>query len=94
MYLVCLLIENGKSIQCLKPGPDILIEKDAKIWIEAIAPTKGEESSPDSVPPTIYGEVQEHPSEQIILRYRSAIREKFDNKYHHYIDGKISYEGK
>lgn len=87
MYLTCLLLEHGKPVKCLKPGPDILIEQDSKIWIEAIAPTAGDENLPDSVPPIQYGGVaQDHPSEQIILRYRSAIREKFENKYKKYLD--------
>lgn len=55
-----------------------------KIWIEAVAPSAGQDNLPDSVPPVNYAQMPEYPSEQIILRYRTAIREKYDNKYYHY----------
>jgi type I restriction enzyme S subunit len=90
MYLTCLLAKNGIPVKCPKPGPDILIECDHNIWVEAIAPTPGETGYPDSVPQAI--EVQDYPSEQIILRYRTAIREKFEKKYFQYIESGIIVE--
>ncbi|MBL0226259.1 MAG: hypothetical protein IPQ16_12060 [Geobacteraceae bacterium] len=81
MYLTCLLLSHGKPIRCLKPGPDILIDESNLKWIEAIAPSGGVFGSPDSVPEMVYGGVATHPEQQIILRYTSSIREKFDNKY-------------
>jgi len=84
MYLTCVLLNRGFTLQCPKPGPDILTKNNPEVWIEAIAPNSGNPDLPDSVPPVKYGDVQSHPSDQIILRYRAAIREKYDNKYCHY----------
>lgn len=88
MYLTFVLLGKGFDIECRKPGPDILIRNSTqRIWIEAIAPTPGASGTADRVPgliliPTI---VQEHPEIKILLRYRAAIREKFDNKYMGYL---------
>jgi len=90
MYLTCSLLENEFSISCPKSGPDILIRDSIqRIWIEAIAPGQGDAGSPDRVPDRTYNVVQDHPEKQIILRYRAAIYEKFNNKYKHYICNKI-----
>ena len=86
MYLTCTLLEKNFSIECLKPGPDILVnDSTRRIWIEAVAPDQGEIGLPDRVPDLIYGVVMNYPEEQIILRYRAAIQEKHDNKYKGYI---------
>jgi hypothetical protein len=71
-------------------GPDILIEDSCgRIWTEAIAPTSGDENNPDQVPLLQIGEPTQVPEEQIILRYASAIREKFENKYYKYLDNGV-----
>jgi hypothetical protein len=106
MYLTCTLLEQRFKLNCPKPGPDILISGDRKIWIEAIAPTAGDPSKPDSVPEVKFINLnfdsgsttknaeldqfmnsrgQRVPDEQIILRYRSAIAEKFDRRYAEYV---------
>ncbi len=89
MYLTCTLLEQRFKLNCPKPGPDILISGDRKIWIEAIAPTAGYPSKPDSVPAELAqfrnSRGQRVPDEQIILRYRSAIAEKFDRRYAGYV---------
>ncbi len=95
MYLVCTLLDKGFSLSCPKPGPDVLIELDNKrVWIEAIAPSPGAEASPDRVPGYDYGSfvAQKVPSEKIILRLRSAIEEKYINKYQQYYQKKIVAE--
>ncbi len=85
MYLACSLEDAGFTINCPKPGPDILIQyQGKKIWIEAIAPTSGEPEKPDSVPDVKIGEVQDVPDKEVILRIRSAIEEKYNNKYMQY----------
>lgn len=93
MYLTCTLLDQGFKLNCPKPGPDILISGNRKIWIEAVAPTAGDPSKPDSVPEAKFEESaqfmssrgQRVPDEQIILRYRSAIAEKFDHLYTEYV---------
>lgn len=92
MYLTCTLLENDLPV---KPkvkvtGPDILIEHSSgRIWIEAIAVTSGAENNPDQVPSLQIGEPTQVPEEQIVLRYGSAISEKFENKYYKYRDNGV-----
>ncbi len=92
MYLTCALLENSIPV-IVKPhkrGPDILIESGtSRIWIEAIAPSSGAENSPDQVPNFEPGVVTRVPEEEIILRLRSAISEKFDNKYFKYLENGV-----
>jgi len=92
MYLTCTLLDNSIPVKP-KPkgaGPDILIEHDSgRIWIEAIAPTSGSQDNPDQVPGLKTGVVSPVPEEQIILRCRSAISEKYDNKYYEYLDNGV-----
>lgn len=86
MDLTVALIERGHSVTCPKPGPDVCIEGDQKVWVEAIAPKAGK--GPDKVPPVKFGEAQTVPNDQIILRYTSAIAEKFD-RYKSYVSSGI-----
>ncbi|XUW99834.1 MAG: hypothetical protein TUN42_08040 [Dehalogenimonas sp.] len=79
MYLTCFLLEHGLPVKkkTHTEGPDILIEQDnSRIFIEAVAPSPGDEFNPDRVPDMNIGEMQRIPEEQIILRYRSAIEGK------------------
>lgn len=93
MYLTCALQENGFLVSCPKPGPDLLLSYEKlNIWVEAIAPGNGSESSEDKVPKLKAKIAQEVPTEQIILRYRSAIAEK-SKKYRGYIEKNIIAKG-
>lgn len=86
MYLACTLLENSIPLSSSDAGPDIFIEhKNGRIWIEAIAPTGGADNNPDRVPDMKPGVVTEVPGDEIVLRYRAAISEKYDRKYHNYV---------
>lgn len=81
MYLGCSLLDMGLELRKSDPGPDLLVIKDDKrIWIEATAPTAGDQDSKDRVPEIVPisegGTAQRVPVEQIIMRYTSAIEEK------------------
>ena len=96
MYLACTLMDKGHKIASDNIGPDIKVEhKGNIIWIEAIAPTSGSQSSNDKVPERVITNpptAQEVPDKQIILRYRSAIHDKYDNKYFDYLSSGIITE--
>lgn len=86
MYLACTLLENSLPLLRRNEGPDICIKHDiGRIWVEAIAPTSGADTNPDRVPNMRPGIATDVPEEQIILRLRAAIREKYENKYHVYV---------
>lgn len=83
MNLTVSLIEQGFSIECPKPGPDVCLKLDnLNIWIEAIAPKEG--LGVDKVPKVEFDVVQSIPDDKIILRYTSAISEKY-KKYQEYL---------
>ena len=91
MYLAISLIKVGLKIQRPKQGPDVLITNGGrKIWIEAVCPTAGEEGKPDSVPKPLNENRGEKivpkylPDNQIVLRLRSALKDKAC-KYKHYL---------
>lgn len=92
MYLTCTFMDKGYEISSRDEGPDIKIKYGGKIiWIEAITPKSGDPSKPDSVPPLALNVAQKVPDEQIILRYRSAIHNKYCGKYFKYLeDGIVS----
>lgn len=96
MYLACTLMDKGYEITSDNTGPDIRVEhKGNIIWIEATAPTSGNQSTSDKVPELVITDpptAQQVPEEQIILRYRAAIREKYNNKYFKYLEGGIISE--
>lgn len=90
MYLTCTFMDNGHAISSADIGPDIRINHGRKIiWIEAVTPTSGDPSKPDSVPCLRMGVAQEVPDKQIILRYRSAIHKKYFNNYFKYLEDEI-----
>ena len=98
MYLTVSLLRAGLTIECPKPGPDILLHAgDRRIWIEAVCATPGEVGRPDSVPPREYSKlgekpvVREVPQDQIVLRLRNSLAEKA-TKYQGYIDSGIVSE--
>jgi hypothetical protein len=86
MYLACTLLENSLPLLRRDEGPDICIKHNVgRIWVEATAPTSGADTNPDRVPTMKPGIVTVVPGEQIILRLRAAIREKYDGKYRDYV---------
>ena len=93
MYLTCTLIYNSFKVvpkQTRAKGPDIKIDHaSTTIWVEAVIPTSGDPSKPDSVPDLQMGVAQQVPDDQIILRYRSVIRDKYFDKYCKYLEDKI-----
>ncbi len=92
MYLACTLLQNNICLEkkLSNKGPDIHAKiGNSTLWVEAIAPTGGDPNKPDSViqPLMKPGEIiaRQVPDEQIILRYRNAIHEKYECKYKHYL---------
>lgn len=87
------------NIESASEGPDICINANGKIWVEAIAVKAG--SGKDRVPERTYNEApigssdkkekldipkcQPEHDGQTILRYTSAISEKFLNKFKTYL---------
>lgn len=84
MYLAVTLLRAGLEIRCPNEGtPDVWVRlRDGRaMWIEATAPTGGDESNPDHVahspaakdgPPVAY----RVPTERIIMRVCGALRTK------------------
>lgn len=90
MYLACTILEKSIHLSSADIGPDIFIENhNARIWIEAIAPTSGADPNPDKVPAMKIRVATKVPDDKIVLRYCSAIREKYDNKYRGYVEDKL-----
>lgn len=100
MLLACTFLNNSFLLEEKKQkGPDIRINKEKIIWIEAISPDKGKgdnrvkafEDSFDAVPVEAInfggGSVDEL-NEPKILRIRSAISKKIE-KYNKYIEKNI-----
>lgn len=89
MYLTCTLVGKSYTVipkQKRAEGPDIKMSyASTTIWIEAVAPTGGDVGRPDSVPSPIMGIAQQVPDDQMILRYRSAIHDKYYDKYFKYL---------
>ena len=85
MYLTCTLVHNSFNVvpkQAKVYGPDVKIDHaSTTIWVEAVTPESGDPSKPDSVPNLKMGVAQNVPDDRIILRYRSAIHDKYYGKY-------------
>jgi hypothetical protein len=93
MYLACSLEEVGYTIECRKPGPDVLLTMgETRVWIEAVAPSRGEDGHPDAVPGYRLGQGSDVPDREILLRYRSAILDKF-RKFEEYREKGIVLPG-
>lgn len=91
MYLCCGLLNAGFEPEP-KPvvGPDFKIRASSQVvWLEAIVPTAG--TGDDAVPYPVNGSVQQVPSEQILLRFRSGIEEK-SRKFLRYLHNGIVSE--
>lgn len=86
MFLACALLQAGKVLLPSKDRPktggrpDIcVVEEGRRIWVEAIAPTKGEDPQdriPDLVALNEGGHVRNQPKRQIQLRITSALWNK------------------
>jgi hypothetical protein len=79
MMLATILTAHGYKPKSSEHGPDFVVERDGgRIFLEAICPGPGDESNPNSVPPIIYGapEMQEVPTDKIVLRLCHALAEK------------------
>ena len=76
MYLACTLLERGMELHRVgNEGPEFFfLCGGRRIWIEAIAPGPG--TGPDRVPETEYGKAYTVPTDKILLRYTSALRDK------------------
>lgn len=83
MYITVTLIRLGYQVTCPKPGPDVGIVVDgARIWFEAVSPSRGADGSPDQVPEVRNdGKVHNVPNQQMILRYLNSISEKYERQY-------------
>jgi hypothetical protein len=90
MYLTCVLISNSLKVvpkQKRSKGPDISIDDSTrKIFLEAITPSQGAENNPDKVPNLAFNtnKAERLPDTEIILRYSSAIADKYE-KYRSYL---------
>lgn len=77
------LVDSGLELSSKDKGPDFKIEFEGKtIWMEAVCPDVG--TKVDRVPKQIPGDYERIPDEQIILRLRAAIFDKY-KKYLDYI---------
>lgn len=86
MYLGATLLDAGHTIVAPKPGPDFgLVQFGRKIWIEAVAATRGALGLPDSVP-QLEAKSGYVPQDKIVLRCTSAIAAKFPAQYHKHLD--------
>lgn len=80
MYLGNVLLEKGLKIESYNEGPDFIV-KDIG-YVECVAPTKGDNIKPDSVPELYVAKRPEEvrvldvPVDKIILRITQAIKNK------------------
>lgn len=85
MYLGNILLNKWFQIKSNNEGPDFII--DNNIYIECIAPTKGDQQKQDSVPAVFWATnpkeiyAQDVPTDKMILRITQAIKEKAINQY-------------
>lgn len=93
MYLTGACLDQSLPVRgrSSAKGPDVLIKEEiSSIWIEAIAPSSGAVENPDRVPGLKDdGTAQNVPNDQIILRFRHAIAEKFNNKFKKYLSDSV-----
>lgn len=93
MYLAVSLVRAGHEIAAPKPGPDILLNANGcRIWIEATCATHGEPGRPDSIPSREPGQIHREPTDQYVLRIRSALHEK-QKAYRSYVNGGVVGRG-
>jgi hypothetical protein len=98
MYLTCALLkcslQREYSVSCPKSkagGPDIRIEHSGQcIWVEAVTATDGDSDKPDSIITPTLGKVYDVPDERIILRYMTAIEQKYHKYREHRQNGIVN----
>ena len=84
MYIGNVLLDKRLNIQSKNEGPDFMVDK---IYIECIAPTKGDPKNSNSVPEMFIAKkpeeirVQDVPTDKIILRITQAIKDKALDQY-------------
>ena len=76
MYLACTFMERGIELHRVgNEGPEFFFcTESRRIWVEAVAPGPG--TGPDQVPETEYGKAYTVPTEKILLRFTSVLRDK------------------
>ena len=93
MYLTCTLVHKSFNVvpkYTRAEGPDIkIVSASTTIWVEAVTPTSGDLSKPDSVQSPKMGVAQQIPVEQITLRYCSVIHDKYYEKYFEHLEKEI-----
>ena len=92
MYLGGTLLDHGFKLDPhSNKGPEFFIElNNNRCWFEAIAPSAGE--GPDAVPDMEHGKIvaTRVPTDEIVLRLRHAIHEKYKIYLQHVEEGIIS----
>lgn len=91
MMLATILTAHGYSPRSAEHGPDFVVEHEGRrVFIEAICPGPGDEASPNSVPPPVYGAgiAQDVPVDKIALRLCHALAEK-KRRYTEYLAQRI-----
>jgi hypothetical protein len=106
MYLGCMLLKQGLTLKkSSRKGPDICIQhSEHSVWVEAVAPERGDKDKPSSVLEMEYEELRFDPEtgeplpltgrgytpdeRTIKLRYLGAIGDK-SNKVQKYINDRI-----
>ncbi len=85
MYIGNVLLSKQLNIKSQDEGPDFIINDS--VYIECVAPTKGNPTKPDSVPEMFVAEIPEEimvfdvPVDKMILRITQAIKNKALNQY-------------
>ena len=76
MYLGCTLIDKGFDVRRVgNVGPEFYVNLEGRrVWVEAVAPGPGTGADHVTVPER--GEMGTVPSDKIVLRYTSALRDK------------------
>lgn len=85
MYVGNVLLEKGLAIKSKDEGPDFIVSEN--LYIECVAPTKGDPEKPDSVPEMFIAtmpeeiRVQDVPVDKMILRITQVIKDKALDQY-------------
>lgn len=85
MYVGNILLKNGFDLKSKDEGPDFIV--NGNLYIECVAPTKGDPTKPDSVPEMFVAMtseeicVQDVPFDKMILRITQAIKDKALDQY-------------
>lgn len=88
MYMgVCLMDKGIQLVQGKGSGPDLLVlSNEKKVWIECTACEKG--TNDDRVPDMQYGVASFVPTDKMLVRMASSLKEKHE-RYEEYLSKKI-----